>query len=192
MVIENRDVSAVKSCWASHFKITAKCVGELDLARRPALHLEQGGAGDNYRHASSTRDSHVQPVQAVQEFHSPRCVLWGRSCHRVENNRSLLPLELVHRSNSRPCGKPFSERRDLCVVRSDNQDVLNTEGVGFAILVRPGGPRPQQIIHGRGNFLDFFLRLVLVSRMFDGGKTQARPAQRIAAGIETLFRVFRT
>src|ERR1700688_1297649 len=70
MVIENRDVSAVKSCWASHFKITAKCVGELDLARRPALHLEQGGAGDNYRHASSTRDSHVQPVQAVQEFHS--------------------------------------------------------------------------------------------------------------------------
>ncbi len=53
----------------SHFQIATKCVGKLDLARRLALDLEQSWAGDNHSHASSTRDCHVQAVQAVQKLH---------------------------------------------------------------------------------------------------------------------------
>jgi len=35
------------------------------------LHLEQSGAGDNYRRALGTGNRNVQTVQAVQEFHAP-------------------------------------------------------------------------------------------------------------------------
>ena len=79
-----------------------------------------------------------------------------------------------------PCGKPFCQRRDLRVVRSHNEDVLKPEGMGFALLVRPSRPGPQQIIHRRGDSFDFFRRLVLVSRVLNRGKAQTSPAQRIA------------
>src|ERR1700690_2025396 len=62
---------------ASHLQIATKCVGDFNLARRPALHLEQRRAGDNYSSALSTGNRNVQAVQTVQEFHSPWGVLRG-------------------------------------------------------------------------------------------------------------------
>jgi hypothetical protein len=61
--------------------LAAKCVGKFDLARRLTLHLEQIGAGDNYSHASSTRDCNIQAIQTVQEFHAP-CPLLPRGKSR--------------------------------------------------------------------------------------------------------------
>src|ERR1035438_1543917 len=76
------DLSA-RSDGASHFQITTKCIGEFDLTRRPALHLEQRRAGDDHSHASGTRNRNVQAVQAVQEFHCtlarPRGWMWPLS-----------------------------------------------------------------------------------------------------------------
>jgi len=70
----------------------------------------------------------IDNPQAVQEFHAPRGVLRARCCHRVKDNRGFLPLELVHGSEPRSCGKSFYQRRDLRVVRRHDEDVLQRQG----------------------------------------------------------------
>src|SRR5438046_2069636 len=61
----------------------------------------------------------------------------------TRNGVCFLPLEFVHGSYPRSCGKPLCKRRDLRVVRSDNEDVRKPEGMDLAVFDRPSHPGSQ-------------------------------------------------
>ena len=75
----------------------AEAIRELHLPWCPALSFKQGGAGDDERGTAYARCGDVEAVERVQEFHSPWRILRRRGGHRVDDRRTGLPLELVHR-----------------------------------------------------------------------------------------------
>jgi len=52
-----------------------KRIGEFHLPRRFALHIEQRWVRNKYGYTLRARCRHIQPVSAVQEFHSARRIL---------------------------------------------------------------------------------------------------------------------
>ena len=101
----------------------AQAVRQLHLAGRPAGDPQQGRGAHHGRHAPRPRRRHVEAVERVQELHAPRGVLRRGRAHRVDADRALLALELVHGADERvrrgrPPRRPArSRRRGRCTGR---------------------------------------------------------------------------
>ena len=55
-----------------HFEISAEGVCQLNLSRRAALRFEDLRRAHEDRHAFSAGGRDIEPIEAVQELHSPR------------------------------------------------------------------------------------------------------------------------
>ena len=86
--------------------IPAKRVRQPHLLRRAALGLEQPRAADEDHRAPRPRRGDVQAIEAVEELHPARRVLRARRGHRVDDDRRLLPLELVDGARPGRRGRP--------------------------------------------------------------------------------------
>lgn len=88
-------------------------------------------------------------VEAEQEIHSTRDVVRRGGRQRVKDDRRLLPLELVDRAHPCTFREPGTKRGDLCVVRRDDQDVLQRQLSRLTFRVSPVGTvscmSPEQI-----------------------------------------------
>jgi hypothetical protein len=99
----------------------AERVGHPHLFGGPASYPEEARARHQDAERSSTGERDVQPVSRVQELDVSRGVVRGRRRGRLENDRSLLALELVDRSDSASDAEAFLKApldfSDLEVVR---------------------------------------------------------------------------
>jgi hypothetical protein len=75
----------------------AQRVSQPHLLHRPAIRVQQPRARHQVRQALRSRDRHIEPVAREQEVQPARDVFSCRARHRVEDDRRLLPLELVDR-----------------------------------------------------------------------------------------------
>jgi hypothetical protein len=74
--------------------ISTEGAGELHLARCPALGFEQTQRCDDNTQALRAPSSDVQPVRAVEKFHSARRVGVTGSRHGIDDDRGFLTLNL--------------------------------------------------------------------------------------------------
>src|ERR1700730_7935686 len=102
------------------------------------------GAGGGY----------VETVQAEKKVHAAGRVVDRRCGHRIDNDRRLLPLELVDRSDPGTARKCLNQPPTLRVVWRDNKNVLNGDRTRCSV---PIGPRQaNECAEGLINAIDFF------------------------------------
>ena len=118
------------------FPIQAQGIRQLHLAWSPAFGREQFRRSNQDTDAASPGGSHVQPVQAVQEFHAVGRILRRGGRHRIYDHRRLLSLELIHRPHPRT-GQSLLYLEDLSVVRCDNQNILECQRPFNVVFVDP-------------------------------------------------------
>src|SRR5262245_37019645 len=82
-------------------EIATAGVRELHLPGRPAFRLEQQGTPHDDAGALRPRSCDVEAVEAVEELHAVRSVRGARRRHGIDDQRSLLPLEPIHRAHPR-------------------------------------------------------------------------------------------
>ena len=111
-------------------------VREANLFQASTLHPEQLRACHYHREALRARDRNVESISAEEKVHSSWYVFGTRRRHRIEDDWSFLPLELVDRSDLGSLWKNAPERGDLSVVGSDDQNVIDRDPMRSPFLVR--------------------------------------------------------
>ena len=110
--------------------------------------------------------------------------MWGvtlrRGSQRIDDDRSFLPLEFVHRPNTR-AGKSLLQFKDLRVVWSYNEYVIERERLGVAVHIDPLGLAPEEV-------LNQCLNLV---RLLRGGALVAAVGNRKEAQAAILYEASR-
>src|SRR5207253_1025623 len=91
-----------------------------------ALRLEETRRGDENAGGPRARGRDIQAVRAVEELHAPRRILGRGSGHGDDDDRRLLPLELVDRPDME-ARESIGERAYVGVVGSYDEDVLLRE-----------------------------------------------------------------
>ena len=95
--------------------------------------LAFGGKQKRVRHqntsATGATGRHVGPIGAVHKLHAARGIFWRRCCHGVNDDGSLLALELVYGTDSR-VRKPLADGGHLATILS-----FSTPVVGFGTWV---------------------------------------------------------
>ena len=125
----------------SEFSEPAECVGQLHLARSPALELEYPWRPDENGHALGSRRRDVKAVQAVEELHAAGRISMRRGRQRVDRNGRLLPLELVDRAD--PSSRQLLlDLEYLRIIGRDDQDLGGRDWVRCALAVGPGRTTP--------------------------------------------------
>ena len=122
------------------------------------------GRADEVREALRPRDRDVQPVPREEEVEPARDVLAARARHRVEDDRRLLALELVHGADAdslvrdllaqaadvrvvrrdddrRPPARARARRRSSHVRRAEQPLDLRRDRLRLLRRLRAGGPR---------------------------------------------------
>jgi len=115
-------------------------------------------------------------MAAEEKLHSMWCLVWVRRGKGIDHNGGLLALELIHGScpGSRDAA---ADLRNLCVVRRNDEDVIETYRSGFAKPVGPGHAWCHQSLDDLGNALGLFRRAVLVALVLHGQIKKARPRE---------------
>jgi len=108
------------------FREPAERIRELHLSWSPTLELENAWSRhkDGNTLCSGSRD--IQAVETVEELHPPRGVRVRRRRERVDRNRGLLTLKLVH-GPYESTRQPLLDFEDLSVVRSDYEDIFRAD-----------------------------------------------------------------
>ena len=107
----------------SHLHKPCYGIRKSHLARSSAAHSEQLRARNHQGNAPCPARCDVQPVEAVQELHPARRLIQRARRHRVDRDRGLLPLELIHRTNAK-VWKDFAQLPDLSVIRCDEEYII--------------------------------------------------------------------
>ena len=118
--------------------VSAQGVRELHLRRALAFGAKKPRAHNEDTRAAGAAGGNVQAIRVVQEVHTAGRVIGRRRSHRIDHNRGLLSLELIHRPY--PSSRyPLSDCSYLCVVRGNNQDVSQRNRVVSPVRIGPGG-----------------------------------------------------
>ena len=94
-------------------------------------------------------------MQVVKKFHPTRGILRRGSRQRVNNDRGLLPLKFIDRSNASAAGKTIREPIHLIVERSDDEHVIQGQRLLFSIAIGPFDSLPGEEIHERDHARNF-------------------------------------
>src|SRR5205823_5781941 len=144
----------------AHLHETAHHICKHHLARRPAFRRQQRGTTENNTSTPRPRSRHIEPIGIVEKLHSAWSIVSRRSRHRVDNNGRLLSLKFIDSSHPRP-RQTVGEPIHLVVIRSDDQDIVESKWMLGAVAVRPGRSRPRKDLNSRGYPLHFFHRVTL-------------------------------
>src|SRR6185436_378513 len=149
-----RDLRVVELPWLQllrELEIAAAGVGELHLPRRLTFRLEQQGTPDDDAGALRAGGCDVETIEAVKELHAMRGVGGARRRHGIEDYRRLSALEPIDGADPRT-RKSRAQIGDLSVVRRDDQDVVEPQGVLPALAISPADVAcrqpPDQSRHG--------------------------------------------
>ena len=119
-----RAYNAITSPPLEPFLRRAQRIRQLHLPRTAALGFQKTRAADDNRCRLSARRRDIEPVQAVKKFHSARRILWRRCRQRVDDHRCLLTLKFIYRTSHSRVRNTLRQVGDLCIVGSDNKQVL--------------------------------------------------------------------
>ena len=149
-------------------QVPTESVRHLHLARCPALRTKQFRTTHQDAACTRPRRRDVEPKAIVEELHPPRCILWARGRHGVDDDRRLLALEAIDGADPlRERRQCLHQRRDLGVVGSDDEDASFRQRADRVLLVSPAAATGQVVDELPYDF-DLLRRSRLVSRVPHG------------------------
>jgi hypothetical protein len=124
--------------------------------------LQRSAANRRGSIAFGTRGRNVQPIEAIEELHSARGIRVTRARRRIDRDRRLLSLELVHCADA-GARQALLNLEDLRVVGRDDDNVVERDGLFFVFATDPGCVAGEDRPHETADCLRLFRRAVLVA-----------------------------
>jgi hypothetical protein len=92
--------------------------------------------------------------------------------HRIDDDRGFLSLEFIDRANP-PTRNSLLKLKDLGIVGSDDQDIIESDGRFCAVAIGPSSTRPDNLGDEFPDFVSLFGAGTLVPLVNDGQKSKS-------------------